>query len=77
MKKAEPFSKREINMYAKSMARNLVKYELMRQGIKVSWVESSEITKAANHLLKEQPDIYDKAKRVLQARARGNLRRHK
>jgi hypothetical protein len=54
---------------ARRIARNAVKTELKRQGIKVSHVEASEITKAAYHLLHCEPTIIEDARR--------NLRRHK
>lgn len=41
----------EVKTEARRLARNLVKDEMKRQNIKVSHVESSEITKAANALL--------------------------
>lgn len=69
-----------INMHAKLIARNLVKAELKRQGIKVSWIEASELTRAANHLLECEPDIYELAERAVKAKMRKHsnlLRGHK
>lgn len=53
---------------ARRLARNLVKDEMKRQGIKVSYVEASEITKAANALLAAQPDLVEQAKAALAER---------
>lgn len=53
---------------ARRLARNLVKDEMKRQGIKISHVEASEITKAANALLDEDPSIVETAKANLEAR---------
>lgn len=46
---------------ARRIAKNLVKDEMKRLGIKVSHVASSEITKAANALLDEDPTILEQA----------------
>lgn len=53
---------------ARRLARNLVKDEMKRQGIKVSYVEASEITKAANALITSQPEIVEQAKAMLAER---------
>lgn len=53
---------------ARRLARNLVKDEMKRQGIKVSYVEASEITKAANALIAAQPEIVEQAKASLAER---------
>ncbi len=47
---------------ARRLARNLVKDEMKRLGIKISHVEASEITKAANALLAEDDSIVEQAK---------------
>lgn len=47
------------------LARNMVKEELKRQGIKISDVEASNITKVAIRLLKTDSDIIKKARRNL------------
>lgn len=46
---------------ARRLARNLVKDEMKRQGIKISHVEAKEITAAANALLDEDPSIVEQA----------------
>lgn len=61
---------REIMTEARRIARNLVKEELKRSGVKVSYVESSEITKAANALLAADPDIIEQAKDEVEKRAK-------
>ena len=53
---------------ARRLARNLVKDEMKRQGIKISHVEASEITKAANALLEEDPSLIETAKANLEER---------
>lgn len=55
---------------ARRLARNLVKDEMKRQGIKISHVEASEITKAANALLAEDPTLIETAKANLEERAK-------
>jgi hypothetical protein len=60
---------REVMTEARRIARNLVKEELKRSGIKVSYVESSEITKAANALMAEQPAIMRQAEEEVERRA--------
>lgn len=47
---------------ARRLAKNLVKDEMKRQGIKISHVEASEITKAANALLAADESIIEQAK---------------
>jgi hypothetical protein len=53
---------------ARRLARNLIKDEMKRQKIKVSHVEASEITKAANALLQTQPELIEQAKANLAQR---------
>jgi hypothetical protein len=60
---------REVMTEARRMAKALVKEELKRSGVKVSYVESSEITKAANALLADQPEIIEDAKKEVERRA--------
>lgn len=60
---------REIMTEARRIARNLVKEELKRSGVKVSYIESSEITKAANALLASDPDILVQAEEEVEKRA--------
>lgn len=67
-----------VTTEARRLARNLVKDEMKRQGIKISHVEASEITKAANELLAADtkphedgtPNLYEQAKANLEARAK-------
>jgi hypothetical protein len=58
-------TKDQINTEAKRLARNMVKAELKRQKVKISFVEVSAISKAVRFLLKHEPDIFDRAKRNL------------
>jgi hypothetical protein len=60
---------REVMTEARRIARNLVKEELKRSGVKVSYIESSEITKAANALLASDPDILAQAEEEVEKRA--------
>lgn len=53
---------------ARRLARNLVKDEMKRAGIKISHVEASEITKAANALLDADPALVEQAKANIEAR---------
>lgn len=53
---------------ARRLARNLVKDEMKRQGIKVSHVEASEITKAANALLEADDSIIKQAEQNIAER---------
>jgi hypothetical protein len=53
---------REVMTEARRIARNLVKAQLKQAGVKISYVESSEITKAANALLAADPSILEQAK---------------
>ena len=55
---------------ARRLARNLVKDAMKREGIKVSHVEASEITKAANALLAAQPELIEQAKTSLEERGK-------
>ena len=54
-----------VKTEARRLARAFVKAELKRQGVKVSHVEASEITKAAYYLLHCEPSIIADAKRNL------------
>jgi hypothetical protein len=65
---------REIMTEARRIARNLVKAELKRAGVKVSYVESSEITKAANALLAADPDIIEQAKEEVEKQDRKKVK---
>lgn len=55
---------------ARRLARNIVKDAMKREGIKVSYVEASEITKAANALLTAQPDLIEQAKANIEERSK-------
>lgn len=57
-----------VRTEAMRLARNLVKDEMKRQGIKISHVEASEITKAAKELLEAMPDLIETAKANIEAR---------
>jgi len=57
-----------VKTEAMRLARNLVKDEMKRQGIKISHVEASEITKAAKELLEAMPDLIETAKANIEAR---------
>jgi hypothetical protein len=59
---------REVMTEARRIARALVKDGLKRAGVKISYVESSEITKAANVLLADQPAILEQAKEEVERR---------
>jgi hypothetical protein len=65
---------REIMTEARRIARNLVKEELKRSGVKVSYIESSEITKAANALLASDPDILAQAEEEVEKRAKTKVK---
>lgn len=65
---------REVMTEARRIARNLVKEELKRSGVKVSYIESSEITKAANALLASDPDIIAQAEEEVEKRARTKVK---
>lgn len=58
----------EVMTEARRLARNMVKDAMKAKKIKVSYVEASEITKAANALLAADPSIIEKAKASLEAR---------
>lgn len=53
---------------ARRIARNLVKDEMKKQKIKVSYVAASEITKLANALIAANPAIVEQAKESIAAR---------
>jgi len=55
---------------ARRLAKNLIKDEMKRQGIKVSHVEASEITKAANQLLEADASLIEQATKNLEERAK-------
>ncbi len=59
-----------IETEAMRIARGLVKAELKRANIKVSGVETSEITKAARRLLEVNPGIYLEAAKELKRTVR-------
>ncbi|HSW92140.1 MAG TPA: hypothetical protein VLG09_05845 [Candidatus Saccharimonadales bacterium] len=53
---------------ARRLAKMIVKDEIKRQGGKVSHYEASEITKAANALLEQDPTIVEQAKKNVEER---------
>jgi len=53
---------------ARRLAKNIIKDEMKRNGIKISHVEPKEITAAANELLAADPEIIETAKANLEAR---------
>lgn len=57
-----------VRTEAMRLARQLVKDEMKRAGIKISHVEASEITKAAKELLEAMPDLIEQAKATIAAR---------
>lgn len=54
---------------ARRLARNLVKDEMKRQGLKISHVTASDITKAANELIAADPSLLEQAKANLASRS--------
>ena len=58
----------QIMTEARRLAKNIVKDEIKRQGGKVSHYEASEITKAANALLEQDPSIVEQAKANVETR---------
>jgi hypothetical protein len=65
---------REVMTEARRIARALVKDGLKRAGVKISYVESSEITKAANVLLADQPQILEQAREEVERRQKANVK---
>lgn len=65
---------REVMTEARRIARSLIKDELKRSGVKISLVESSEITKAANALLAANPTIVEQAEEEVQKRAASKIK---
>lgn len=59
---------------ARRIARNLVKDEMKRQKIKVSHIEASAITQAANGLIEQHPEIIEQAKTNLEARSKTEIK---
>jgi len=51
----------EVTTLARNMARAIVKSELKKKGFKISLIKSAQITKAANLLLTQRPEILKKA----------------
>lgn len=58
----------EVMTEARRLAKNIIKDEMKRAGIKISHVEPKEITAAANELLKADPSLIETAKANLEAR---------
>lgn len=65
---------REVQTEARRIARNLVKAQLKAAGVKISYVESSEITKAANALLAADPSILEQAKEEVENTAKKKVK---
>lgn len=59
---------------ARRLARNLVKDEMKRAGIKVSHVDASEITKAANELLAQDDTLIQQAEVNLAERSKTQVK---
>lgn len=57
-----------VKTEAMRIARALVKDELKRQKIKISYVDAKDITEAAENILRANPEIMDKAKLAVEAR---------
>lgn len=62
-----------VNTEAMRLARNLVKDEMKRLGIKISHVEASEITKAAKEYIAADPSIIEQAKAEIEKRNAVNV----
>lgn len=58
----------EVKTEAMRLAKALVKDEMKKQGIKISHVEASEITRTAKDWLEAMPEIYEQAKATIEAR---------
>lgn len=52
----------KVQTEARRIAKNLVKAEMKKQGIKVSYVDAKDITAAANALISANPEIVEMAK---------------
>jgi len=61
-RKIRKLSNAEIMAQAMMIARRIVKDELKRQEVKISWVDAEQITKAAKHLIEHEPKIIKAAK---------------
>jgi hypothetical protein len=59
---------------ARRIARALVKEELKRSGVRVSLVEASVITAAANGLIASQPEILEQATEEIERRAKTKIK---
>lgn len=59
----------EVMTEARRLARNLVKDALREAGQKISHIEASEITKAANELIENDPSLLEQAAANVAARA--------
>jgi len=59
---------REVMTEARRIAKSLIKEEMKRSGIKVSYVESSTITQAANSLLASKPELIEQAREEVERR---------
>lgn len=59
-----------VRTEAMRLARNLVKDEMKRAGIKISHVDAKEITAAAKELIEAMPELIESAKASLEARSK-------
>ncbi len=66
--KASTKASGEVMTEARRLAKNVVKDEMKRAGIKISHVEPKEITRVANELLASDPSLIETAKANLEAR---------
>lgn len=66
--KAKPKETGVVMTEARRLAKNLVKDMMKEKGIKISYVDSKDITAAANELLEEMPELIETAKANLAAR---------
>jgi len=69
-RKIRKLSNEEVMTQARAIARGLIKAELKRQGVKLSYVEASQITKAAKHLIELEPKVIKIARRKIRLRDR-------
>lgn len=51
---------------ARRIAKNIIKDEMKRQGIKVSYVDAKDITAAANAYLSDNPEVVEMAKKAIE-----------
>jgi hypothetical protein len=68
MDKLPEISRASIMTEARRLAKNLIKDEMKRQGIRISYVEAKDITALANELLLDEHAGY-----ALRRKAKANL----